>query len=236
MPPSEDRERGSPASAFATNSAAGESVRHSLGARDLALPLFLVALFAAGYRTTPALADPPPPPVVTVPETVTAEPQSRNGAVFTFDASATDWRAQSLAVGCEPPSGSLFPLGSTTVSCAATDRRGRSTSATFVLKVEHLYLPAEGAAVRPSRRVTFAWYPIKGARRYNLQLWRRGAGGWRKVASVFPTRQRFILQTRWSYDRRPRRLVRGGDYLWYVWPWFGSRYGSLLGQNAFLVR
>ena len=36
---------------------------------------------------------------------------------------------------CDPPSGALFPLGTTTVTCKAADAAGNSSSGTFVVKV-----------------------------------------------------------------------------------------------------
>lgn len=43
----------------------------------------------------------------------------------------------------------------------------------------HLIGPRTGALVRPGRPPLLRWTPVRGARYYNLQLWRRG-----KILSV----------------------------------------------------
>jgi hypothetical protein len=48
---------------------------------------------------------------------------------------ATDNCAGGLAVTCNPPTGSTFPIGSTTVHCAATDAAGNLTTCSFKLNV-----------------------------------------------------------------------------------------------------
>ena len=51
------------------------------------------------------------------------------------DPTATDDVDPAPTVGCTPPSGSAFDLGTTTVTCTATDATGNSTSATFNVTV-----------------------------------------------------------------------------------------------------
>jgi hypothetical protein len=199
--------------------------------------LRFIGVLSAGLLFVPssALADPPGPPALTTPVSVTAEPASRGGASVVFESSAVDWKGRAVPVGCQPASGTLFPLGRTRVSCTAIDRRHERTIKSFPLTVEHLYLPQEGAALRAQHPLRFAWYRSRPARLYNVQLWRQSAQGWKKIASVFPTRPRFVLEPSWSYQGRRYRLGQG-FYFWYVWPWLGSRYGVMLGRNAFAVR
>jgi hypothetical protein len=64
------------------------------------------------------------PPVVTVPGNIVVFATGPSGAQVTFTPSATDFRGVSLTVVCTPPSGSTFPLGTTTVPCDATDLLG----------------------------------------------------------------------------------------------------------------
>jgi hypothetical protein len=196
----------------------------------------LVGLLLIGLvlPATPALATPPPPPVVSAPAAVTAEPDDRTGAKVAFQVSATDWKGRAVPVTCEPPSASLFPLGTSPVSCSAVDRRERSTTVSFPVTVEHLYRPRERAPVVSFRKLRFAWYPAAAARLYNLQLWRKSQDGWKKIASVFPTQAVFVLPRRWAHEGHRYRLVKG-IYRWYAWPWFGSRYGPVLGQNTFVA-
>jgi hypothetical protein len=75
---------------------------------------------------------------------------------------------------------------------------------------------------------------VRGARYYNLQLWRRG----RKILSVWPARPRYQLKRRWRYGGRSWRLGPG-RYRWFVWPGFGPRpkadYGRRIGPGRFRV-
>src|SRR5262249_18491298 len=60
------------------------------------------------------------------------EATSASGAVVTYtNPTATDVVDGSVAVSCVPASGSTFALGSTTVTCTATDAHGNSSSTTF---------------------------------------------------------------------------------------------------------
>ena len=52
------------------------------------------------------------------------------GAIANYSATATDDADPAPVVTCNPPSGSMFPLGPTTVSCTATDAAGRVTTGT----------------------------------------------------------------------------------------------------------
>jgi hypothetical protein len=75
------------------------------------------------------------PPVVTVPASLTVEATSAAGAVATFSASATDAIDGPLTPSCSPASGSTFPLGTTTVTCTATDAAGNTGSGSFTVTV-----------------------------------------------------------------------------------------------------
>lgn len=75
---------------------------------------------------------------VTLPASLVAEATSAVGTVVNFDASASDGSAAS----CAPASGSTFPLGTTTVSCSATDPTGTVTSSSFTMAVVDTRPPA----------------------------------------------------------------------------------------------
>jgi hypothetical protein len=65
----------------------------------------------------------------------TADP---DGAVVTFDPPvATDVVDPNPTVACQPASGSLFPVGSTTVTCSATDASGNNASTSFRVDVAY---------------------------------------------------------------------------------------------------
>src|SRR3954449_961297 len=200
------------------------------------LRLSLAVLVACALvAASSALADPPSPPTLSVPKGVTAEPQGRDGALVAFTTNAEDWKGKPVPVACNPASGSLFPLGKTRVTCTATDRREVSTTGSFVANIERLFSPKEGATVHALHPLRLAWYPIDKARFYNVQLWRRSGEDWRKVASLFPARAHVVIDPRWTYAGRRHRLVPGGTYAWYAWPWRGASYGALLARNFFAV-
>jgi hypothetical protein len=71
-----------------------------------------------------------PPIFASLPETVTTEATRWSGAKVAFTLpTALDNRDSNPNVSCSPPSGSQFSLGSTVVSCSATDADGNSTQA-----------------------------------------------------------------------------------------------------------
>ena len=70
-------------------------------------------------------------PTVSVPGTVNVQATSSAGATVTYTASANDAQDGSLTPTCAPASGSTFHLGSTNVTCNATDSGGLTGSASF---------------------------------------------------------------------------------------------------------
>jgi hypothetical protein len=92
----------------------------------------------------------------------------------------------------------------------------------------------------PARRALLAappllrWTPVRGARYYNVQLFRGG----RKILSAWPRRPELQLKERWRFHRRRHRLI-DGLYQWYVWPGEGPRaarrYGDRIGARSFVL-
>jgi hypothetical protein len=74
-------------------------------------------------------------PTLSLPTTRTVEATSSNGAVGVFVASASDIVDSNVVVKCNPDSGSIFPLGTTQVSCSATDSHENTASGTFTINV-----------------------------------------------------------------------------------------------------
>jgi hypothetical protein len=75
------------------------------------------------------------PPLLTAPaDPPAAEAQSASGAIVDYgEVFAEDIRLGQVAASCAPASGSVFPIGTTTVSCTATD--GINTSAPVLFSV-----------------------------------------------------------------------------------------------------
>jgi hypothetical protein len=75
------------------------------------------------------------PPVLVVPQDSAVDAVSADGAVVTYAATATDALDPAPVVTCAPQSGTVFPIGTTAVDCAATDAAGNETAATFTVHV-----------------------------------------------------------------------------------------------------
>ncbi|MCX6801141.1 MAG: HYR domain-containing protein [Candidatus Diapherotrites archaeon] len=80
-------------------------------------------------------------PVLTVPSDITEEAVSAAGNNVSFSVSATDLVDSSVSIVCSANSGDLFPIGTTTVICTATDDYANSTIETFDIIVQHLAGP-----------------------------------------------------------------------------------------------
>jgi hypothetical protein len=75
------------------------------------------------------------PPTLNLPSNITVAPTSGSGAIVTFSASASDAASGTLPANCTPSSGSMFPIGTTTVNCSATDGVGLQASGSFTVEV-----------------------------------------------------------------------------------------------------
>ena len=71
------------------------------------------------------------PPVITVPANKRLPTANTAGTVVVYSASATDLVDGPVHVNCAPASGTLFPVGTTKVTCSAADSRGNASSASF---------------------------------------------------------------------------------------------------------
>jgi hypothetical protein len=78
------------------------------------------------------------PPVLRLPGTVNADATSPQGAHVTYIVHATDLEnvPSQLTVSCTPSSGSLFLIGTTTVTCQASDPAGNTTTGVFQVVVK----------------------------------------------------------------------------------------------------
>ena len=120
-----------------------------------------------------------------------------------------------------------------TYRVTAVDAAGNaSTHSVTVRPGPALLAPRPGTTVR--RPPLLRWTAVRGARYYNLQLYRDG----RKVLSTWPREPRLRLPARWRFAGADRALD-SGRYRWYVWPGFGERalrrFGARLGPRSFVV-
>jgi len=119
----------------------------------------------------------------------------------------------------------------------ALDDAGNSTdSGTVVTPAAPpvVTLAAKRTNQRLSKPPQLRWKVIKGARYYNVQIFR----GKHKVLSAWPRKARLRVHSSWLYRGRRQHLV-AGHYRWYVWAGYGRlgarRYGHLLGRNQFVI-
>ena len=71
-------------------------------------------------------------PAITVPPNIKAPATGPTGAVVTYAVTASDVVDGDVPPTCSPASGSLFPVGTTTVTCDAVDAAGNSTAGVSV--------------------------------------------------------------------------------------------------------
>jgi hypothetical protein len=108
------------------------------------------------------------PPVVTVPADLTVMASTKDGALVSFTASATDDVDGALAPTCVPASGSLFAPGSTVVQCSATDAAGNAATAAFSVSVRFDWsgfvspLRADGLSVFKVKRMIPVRFTLLG--------------------------------------------------------------------------
>ncbi|MEA2282466.1 MAG: hypothetical protein QOK21_3073 [Solirubrobacteraceae bacterium] len=115
----------------------------------------------------------------------------------------------------------------------ATDAAGNVATATLAaIPRRRLLYPTGGAVV--GARPVLRWTPVRGARYYNVQLYR----GTHKLLSAWPRAAHYRLRASWRYAGTRHRL-RPGAYRWYVWPGRGRpddrRFGDRVGRGRFVV-
>ena len=118
-------------------------------------------------------------------------------------------------------------------SLTLTDEAGNSATRELnAVPGPHLLEPADGARVAAPPRLH--WTRVRGARYYNVQLFRDG----RKILSAWPRKASLQLRRRWHFAGRRYRLT-ADRYRWYVWPGEGPRaardYGPQIGAQRFVL-
>ena len=76
------------------------------------------------------------PPSITCPANVTSvSPVVGSGGVVTYPPPTASDNCPGVTTACTPPSGSMFPIGTTTVTCTATDTSGNTATCSFTVSV-----------------------------------------------------------------------------------------------------
>jgi hypothetical protein len=75
------------------------------------------------------------PPVLNMPPGISVPAKTASGAVVTFNVTAVDAIDGPVTATCTPPSGSLFPIGTTQVKCTAKDSNNNTVNGQFPVTV-----------------------------------------------------------------------------------------------------
>jgi len=102
------------------------------------------------------------PPALTLPLPIgPIEGNTLGGANVTYAVSANDLVDGAVPVTCDKASGSLFPVGTTTVTCSASDVRSNKGTASFTVTVKDTTAPVieMGATMAPGASYYFGSVP-----------------------------------------------------------------------------
>ena len=80
-------------------------------------------------------------PVISPLPNITLAATGPGGAVATFAGTGFDMASGVIPLSFSPPSGSVFPIGQTTVTATATDAAGKTAQSSFVVDVENSSFP-----------------------------------------------------------------------------------------------
>jgi plastocyanin len=96
-------------------------------------PWMLGSVVVGGSASEPADTI---PPQVLVPDDIIIETDNQNGATANFNPRAIDNIDELITPSCNHLSGSVFPIGTTEVTCTATDSAGNTSSNSFNVIIE----------------------------------------------------------------------------------------------------
>lgn len=89
------------------------------------------------------------PPMIVCPGNVTATaPPGQQSAVVTYPPPTVTDNCPGATASCTPPSGSTFPVGTTTVTCTATDSNGNQAFCQFTVTVNGSVLATKDSFLR----------------------------------------------------------------------------------------
>jgi hypothetical protein len=107
------------------------------------------------------------PPVITAPESLTAVAVSAAGSTLYYSVTAQDKVDGALTPACSPASGSLFPVGTTTVSCTVTDTSTNKARVSFPVTVAYAWTgvlpPVSDGGTYPLGRTLPVKFGLDGA-------------------------------------------------------------------------
>ncbi len=124
---------------------------------------------------TPDLTPDTTGPVITTPGNLTVAGTGTSGAMVNFDVSAVDAVSGNAVATASPPSGTLFPVGVTTVTVSASDAAGNPCTSTFTITVTAPSIPAPWSIsqIQPFSGVASGSVSVLGANSFQIV----GTGG-----------------------------------------------------------
>jgi lysophospholipase L1-like esterase len=104
--------------------------------------LLAAASLVAACGRSPVQPGPPPPPSLTCPANLTLTGVLGGSQSVTYPTPVPSGGSAPVLAGCAPPSGGLFPTGTTVVTCTATDALSRQASCSFTVTLQAQVLAA----------------------------------------------------------------------------------------------
>jgi hypothetical protein len=101
----------------------------------------LAAGQASNYQVTVIRPTDATPPVLNLPSDTTVDAVNANGAIVSYTVSANDAVDGPITPICSPASGTTFPIGTTHVSCSATDKHNNTAQGSFNVVVSDKTAP-----------------------------------------------------------------------------------------------
>jgi hypothetical protein len=132
----------------------------------------------------------PPPLSITCPSNITATTCDTNGVVVNYPALTVSGGCPPIMTNCVLSSGSVFPMGTNTVNCCATDSWGQSNCCSFTVTVSPLVTSVQiSNVVESGTNIVITWGSIPGAtysvlRTNNL---RAPTANWPAIVTGYPS-------------------------------------------------
>ncbi len=172
------------------------------------------------------------PPIVNVPpQPIMVEATNQSGALVNYNVSATDNNDMFVVPICDPPSGSSFSLGNTTVNCTAIDNDGNSAVASFSVIVNMPIRTATTFTIVETGSYNETTNAVVGAVatdvntcNKNLEISKITAIGDDGDDAIPPNVLDNDLDTRWSHegigswfqaDLGAKKIICSADIAWY---------------------
>jgi HYR domain len=161
------------------------------------------------------------PPVLSLPDGITEVATGPNGAAVTFSTSATDDTDGPVPVSCSKNSGDTFPLGTTTVSCSATDAAGNTATGSFDVNVlfgwAGFFSPVDNPDVATNKAKAGSSIPVKFSLGgdQGLDIFATGTNPTTNEPFTYPTSTAMTCDSSAELDAIEETVTAGGSSLQY---------------------